>query len=446
MGPRFFHVLVWSSPMIVHVGRIRDFLVGSSTREATVDGPLVPARSGLGVHGKVTVTEQTAMRHDAVWACCRFISDLVSTCPINVYRDFDGLPLEMPKPPVLVEPGGKRWKYPQWMYATQIDLTRAGNTVGLITERNALGLPARIDLQPISEVTVIQRKGEPEPRYRISGREYDAAEVWHEREYVVAGFPVGLSPVAAAAWTIGEYLSAQQFVIEWFGGGGVPKARLRNTKRVVPPRESALIKDRWKASIQDNDLFVHGADWEYSLVQADQVGTEWLEARRFNLPAICRFFGVPADLIDAAISAPGTVTYQSALQRNLQFLIMHLGPKVIRREYALSDLLPKPRYVKINTDALLRMDPETRQKVVASRIKHRQLTVTEARELENLPSLTPEQEAEFVRLFGAPKEPVSSSGGGDPASLTAPEAPHSTVLDPQPGGMNGHHPQRSMTP
>src|SRR5690349_22002342 len=42
------------------------------------------------------------------------------------------------------------------------------------------------------------------------------------------------------------------------------------------------------------------------------------------------------------------------------FLVMHLGPVVSRREEALSRLTPGPRFVKLNTDALLRMDPSSR--------------------------------------------------------------------------------------
>ena len=104
---------------------------------------------------------------------------------------------------------------------------------------------------------------------------------------------------------------------------------------------------------------MHGKDYEYDMVQANVAGTEWIEGRRFGLADIARFFQCPADLIDAAVSAPGTLTYASISQRNLQFLIMQLGPAVIRRQNKLSNLLPAPRYVKINTKALLQLDPET---------------------------------------------------------------------------------------
>lgn len=383
-------------------------------RTSTVDGPPlfdgdIPTRPRSTGTGTVAVTEQTALRHSAVWACLRLRANLISSFPLDTFREVAKLQVEVPKPPVLVEPGGAEWDYTDWMYASQVDMDRAGNTIGLITQKNALGLPARIELAPISACRVVQRKGEAQARYRIDGTEYTRDQVWHERQYVVAGLPVGLSPIAYAAWTLSESLSAQQFALEWFAGGGVPKARLKNVRKTVPGPEAQAIKQRFRSTVEHGDLFVHGADWEYDMIQAQQVGMEWLESRRYGLADVARFFDCPADLIDAAISAPGTLTYASITQRNLQLLIMHLGPAVQRREKNLSKLMPRPRFAKMNTDALLRMDPETRARVMAEKIKSRIMTPTEARALDNLPPLTPEQEAEFVRLFGAPRAEQPSS-------------------------------------
>ena len=63
-------------------------------------------------------------------------------------------------------------------------------------------------------------------------------------------------------------------------------------------------------------------------------------------------------------SGGSSLTYANVTQRNLDFLIMHLGPSVVRRERSLSQLLPRPRFVKLNPSALLRMDDETRAAVI----------------------------------------------------------------------------------
>ena len=369
---------------------------------------VIPQRpASARIAGTVVVNNDTAMRHSAVWACLRLRGDLMSTMPVDVYRRVNDIQIEMPKPPILVNPGGEQVDICEWMYSTQVDLDRAGNTFGLITERNAANLPNRIDLQPLSEVSVILKKGVIS--YRIAGKIYPADQVWHERQFTIAGLPLGLSPVAYAAWSIGQYQSAQQFALDWFGSGGVPKGHLRNTELATIDADAAqVIKTRYKASVENNDVFVSGKDWEYKPFQAEAVGAAWLEAQKYGIGDIARFFGAPGDLIDAAVST-GSITYANITQRNLQFLIMHLGPAIYRRERSLSKLLPAPRYVKLNSSALLRMDDLTRAQVNQLKIASRTLVPSEVREQDNLPPFTAEQLAEIDRLFGPPKALPSST-------------------------------------
>jgi len=369
---------------------------------------LIPTRPTARV-GSVTVTSDTALRHSAVWACLRLRASLMSTFPIDVFRRIGGVQVRMPKPPVLTLPGaeGPTQRIMPWMYASQFDLDRSGNAIGLIVERNALGLPARIELQPLAECSVRVKNGVR--KYRIANKEYDPRDVWHEVQYPVAGLPMGLSPIAQAALSIGEYMSIQQFALDWYGGGAVPKARLRNAARTLKPNEASDVKDRWKASVTNGDLFVTGNDWEYDMIQSQQMDMAWLEAKRYSATDIGRFFGVPGDLIDAVVSGQ-SVTYASLTEKNLQFLILHMGPPVVWREDALSTLLPRPRYVKLNTDALLRMDPKSRAEMFQTQIDARILAPSEARELDNRPPFTDDQIAEFETLFAAKRSNAQPTG------------------------------------
>jgi HK97 family phage portal protein len=379
---------------------------------------LIPPRQAQRA-GTVAVTSDVAMRHSAVWACLRLRADHVSTMPVDCYRDVGGVQVEVPKPPVLVNPGGERVGIQEWLYSSQCDLDRAGNAIGIITERSGfgsgtgagIGLPARINLVPCSEVSIRVTKGEID-YYRIGQEKYQPQDVWHEKQYTVPGLHVGLSPVAYAAWSIGEYLSIQQFALDWFSGGAHPSAMLRNTQKTLLPKDAREIKERFKAAVGAGDLFVTGADWEYQMLQAEQAGSSWLEAKGASNADIARFFNCPGDLIDAAVQIGGQITYQNITQRNLQFLVMNLGPTVARREHALSKLLAQPRFVKLNAGSLLRMDPQTRAQVLAGQIASRQLAPSEARALEDRPPLTEAQMAEFDRLFGAPNTTTTTATAG----------------------------------
>jgi HK97 family phage portal protein len=368
-------------------------------------GPTVPqmiARPPVARRGSVAVTNDSALRHSAVWACLRLRANVISTLPVDAFRRVGGVQVEVPRPPVLVNPGGERVGMKEWMYSTQFDLDRAGNVFGLVTARDGLGFPARIDLCLLSDVSVRAKDGKI-VKYRIRGKEYDPSAVWHERQYTVAGLPIGLSPVGYAAWSIGEYLSIQEFALDWFGNGAIPSAHLRNNRiTTMKDTDAAAVKERFRAATEGRDIFVTGADWEYQMIQAEAAGSDWIEAKNFGIADIARFFDCPGDLIDAAVTS-GNLTYANITQRNLQFLVMNLGPAIIRREDALSGLMSRPRYVKLNTDALVRMDPKTRAEMLKIQIDSRTRAPSEARELDNLPPFTEEQLAEFDRLFGPAK-------------------------------------------
>jgi len=360
--------------------------------------------------GSIHVTPDTALRHSAVWACLRLRADLVSTMPIDVYRRVNGAQLEMPKPPVLVSPGGDRMLIQEWMYSTQFDLDRLGNTIGIITERDGQNLPKRIDLVSMDDVTV---RGSYSDilEYRIRGKQYDPEHIWHEKQFTVAGLPVGLSPIAYAAWSIGGYLSAQKFANDWFGNGAQHSGVLKNvTKQTLTPEESDVAKTRYREAVADRDIFVTGKDWEFAFANTAGTQASFIEEKQYGISDLARFLGVPGDMIDAATSK-GSITYANVTQRNLQLLIMNIGPAIVRREAALSTILPQPRYVKLNTDAILRMDPAAVVTSLAAQIEGRFLAPSEAREIQNRPPFTPEQEAEFDRLFPSRSSSTAPTGG-----------------------------------
>lgn len=359
---------------------------------------LIAERSGYRRAGLSSfVSRDDALRHSAVWACLRLRADVTSTMPVDTFRRVAGVQVEVPKPPVLIMPGGDSVSWTEWYYSSQFDLDSAGNAIGLITSRDSAGKPARIELQPIDTCTV--KVHDNVVSYRIANKEYTPNEIWHEKQYTMSGLPVGLSPIAYAAMSINGYLSAQEFAQSWFSGGAVPAAHLKNTAKTLNKTQAQETKDSYTSAVRNGDVFVSGSDWEYNMLGAKASESAFLEERKFGIGDVCRFLGVPGDMIDAE-SSVGSITYANVTQRNLQLLIMNLGPSITRREETLSRLLlPAPRYVKLNADALLRMDLKGRYDSYAVAINSRFMAPSEVREIENRQPFTTEEEAEFARLF-----------------------------------------------
>jgi HK97 family phage portal protein len=376
---------------------------------------LVPPRPFLRP-GQPVVTTDTAMRHSAVWAALGVRADLISTMPVGVYRMVGGVEVQNSfTPQVLINPGGEHVGIAEWMYSSQVDLDRAGNSFGLITARDGNGMPTRIELQPVTGCSVIVKDGQLDG-YRIHGKVFAPDQVWHEKQYTIGGLHVGLSPIAYAAWSIGEYLSVQQFAIDWFAGGAIPRSRLKNTARKLVGDEAAVVKESWRASIAAGEPFVHGSDWEYDMIQAQEASADWIEAKKFSITDIARFFRVPADMIDATpTGTTNNIRYANITQANLQFLTLHLQPAIVRREIALSNLLLKPKYVRLDTASLLRMDPTARATMVKTQIDSRVLAPSEARAIDGRPPFTQAQIDELDH-FWPPKSTAPAAGDTGPAS------------------------------
>lgn len=359
-----------------------------------------PGRGGFGPSGRIrNVSRREAMAHSAFWGCTRLRADLISTLPIDVFRRVGKMQVEVPKPPILITPSGDRADIEEWLYSSQVDLDSCGNTFGVIVERDGADRPRRIDLVPREEVTVQVRGGDV--RYVVGGDLYagdDAKNIWHEKQWTSSGLVVGLSPVAHAAMNLYQHSAAQEFATNWFAGGAIPTGVLKYNKSKLDPKDTDATKSRFRLATENGDVFVTGMDWDYHVIQAQSSQASFIEAMRVTDIDVCRFLGVPADLIDARVDG-SSITYANITQRNLQLLIMNLGPAIIRREKKLSTLTATPRFVKLNSDALLRMDPETVAKILGQQVKDRLMAPSEAREVMNREPFTSEQIAEFDVLF-----------------------------------------------
>jgi HK97 family phage portal protein len=355
------------------------------------------------------------MQQSVVWGARHLRADLISLMPVDVFRKINGIRVAQSTPDVLVNPWEVAADQPmaidEWIYSTQMALDGLGNNVGIIHAKDAFGIPTKIE--PVDPETVSYRiKGTRIVEYRIGGTVEDSKWIWHERQHTVAGFPVGLSPITNAALALSSGLSAQEFALSWFQNGAVPSAILRNKAKTLTREQAQEAKASFKASIDSGDVWATGMDWEYDPVSVKASEASFIEQMQYSDVELCRFFGVPADLVDVVTNA-SSVTYASISQRNLQLLVINLGGAVKRRERALTRLTPGDRYTKLNRSAVLAMDDKTCVDVHAIYVNNRIMTPDQVRDIEDMPPLTEGDYAQFDRLFGARTPNQAQTAGGN---------------------------------
>jgi len=146
-------------------------------------------------------------------------------------------------------------------------------------------------------------------------------------------------------------------------------------------------------------VFTVGKDWEYDPISVKASESSFVEQMQYSDVELCRFFNVPADLLDVASMNASAITYASISQRNLQLLVLNMGKTIAAREQALSRLTVEGRYVKLNRSAILAMDDKGRAELFKLQIDSRTMTPDQVRAKEDMAPLTDADYAQFDRLF-----------------------------------------------
>jgi HK97 family phage portal protein len=350
------------------------------------------------------------------WACLHLRANVFSSFPLDVIKPgSNGLTYPVANPGTMVSEPYPGMDITEFQYSTEMDLGRYGNSIGIIHQRNGFLKASMVELVSMGEVSA-KMKGRQIDYWRIGNERFDPSDIWHQKRHTLAGFALGLAPLASAAYSMALYASAQEFALDWFATGATPKGDLRHNERsLIPAEERAAVKAEFKQDTAGGDIFVHGKSWEWTPSTQDAMSSGFLSQFSASERDVCRYAGVPASMVDVEVST-GNITYANVTQANLQWLITEIGPQARRSErYWSKNAMPNPWQMKLNTDALLRMDPATRADLMV-KLKVAQLRAPdELRALDNLAPFTPEQIAQigtFAQMAKAPAgAPVQSSSG-----------------------------------
>lgn len=376
-------------------------------------GFITSARLNSRRPGKLRVTSNVAMQQSVIWASMNVHAAIESLMPVDVYRVVDGVKVNVSAPPLLVNPSsyaeGHYDTIAEWLYARRMSLQGWGNCFGEITARDAMGLPAQIQLIPAEDVQCrISHRRIVE--YRFGGISMDARNVYHARGSLLPGVPVGLSPIAYAMLTIETSASAQEFTANWFGNQATPGGHMKNSEQKLNDKQTANITAKFKSSQEAGGLLVTGSDWTFTPMQAKAAEAGFLEAMGYSDVQLCRFMNTPANVIDVALNGTATIQYQNITQKNLDFMVSRMGPNLKRTDDDLTSFIPRPRFAKLNRPAFLAMDPAATADLMKVQIDSRTRVPSELRTLQDLPPFTEADYVEFDRLFGTKNQTPTPKG------------------------------------
>jgi HK97 family phage portal protein len=359
-----------------------------------------------------------AFQVPTVWACINLIASAVSSLTLNTFQrsqDPTSVPKRIVDPPLVTAPD-QGMSQSAWLHMLVVSLLTRGNGIGICragvqlrTEGIHLLNPdmVRVALDPASGAIVYTNA--------MTQRVIPSESVFHMRGLTLPGQIVGLSPISYAAATIGLDLNSRAFANGFFDGGGIPKAVLESSQ-AVNQEQARTIKTRVMETMRGRDPLVLGLGLKYHQIQVNPEESQFLATQQANVAQICRYFGVPAAMIDGP--AGGGMQYSNTEQRGIDFLTYRLAYWLKSIEDAISAVLPDGQYVKFDTTALMRLDAETQARVDVQRLAGKIVVPSEIRARDGLDPMTPEQkiEADMVPLIVTP-------GGGAKATPALKELP-----------------------
>lgn len=372
---------------------VRSMFGGRATHQNT--GSQIGEPGNYATPSAQTVTEDTALTISAVWACARLISETVASLPLNVYEITDTGP-EVAKNNNLhtilhTKPNARQTSI-EFRETMTLNLVMHGNAYALI-ERNNLG-------QVTSLVPLAAQQTQPKlladeslvyEYYSEKGvAVYAENSILHVRLF--GNGMVGLSPLAYARNSIGLGLATEEFGTTYFTNGGKPSGILMLDKVLSDEQRDAVRKNfstLVEGSSNANRLMVLEASMKYEQVQINPSDMQMIEARRFQVEDVARFFGVPSVLINDNSQSTTWGTGIEAIV--LGFYKLNLRPYLTRFEQAYQNKLLSPvdraKYsIEHVFEGLLRGDSKSRAEFYSKMVQNGLMTRNEVRSKENLPT------------------------------------------------------------
>ncbi|KAF1690197.1 phage portal protein [Pseudoxanthomonas taiwanensis] len=365
------------------------------------DAPIDPSWAALIDRGALSasgafVDSKTAESIATVHAAVNLIAGTVASLPLHLYqRGENGDRVRASDHPlyrVLHDAPNERQTALEFREQLTAHCLLWGNAYAEIHRDAAGTVTALTPIHP-RDVTIVKLPS-GRLRYDVSEggelRRLLADEVLHLRDRSDDGL-VGKSRITTAREMLGGILAQQEHGNRTFANGAKLSGVLK-TPHVLDKGSAERISESWRqqfggaANSGKVAVLEHGL--EFQPLSMSNEDAQWLAARQFSVEEVARLFNVPPVLLGDLRHA----NFSNSVEMMRHFVTVTLRPWLARWEQALERALMGPiarnRYfIEFSAEGLLRGDAKHRAEFYKSGIEAGWLLRSEARRLENLPTV-----------------------------------------------------------
>ena len=417
---------------VINMGILKSLFRSRDKPKDTLTAEQYPFLLGPRAASGQIVTDQTAMRISAVYACVRVLAESIAALPLHLYRYTDGKKTKADDNPLYTlihdEPNPEMTSFDfREVMMTHILLT--GNAYAQKIYNGRGELVALWPLNP-NRMTV-WRNASGQLRYTYTR---DADEALADDGLVVTLTPeyimhipglsfdgiMGYSPIEVARNALGLSMAAEEYGSKFFANGASPSGILSHPSVI---KDSEKVRKSWQeafgGSQNSGKVAVLEEGMTYTPISIPPDQAQFLETRKFQIDEIARIYRVPPHMIGDLEKS----SFSNIEQQSLEFVVHSLNPWVVRWEQILKKSLltrneKKEYFFGFNVDGLLRGDYESRMRGYATARQNGWMSANDIHRLENM-DLIPAEEGGDLYLVNGNMVPLGSAGafaGVDPTA------------------------------
>ena len=340
--------------------------------------------AGLETNAGVNINGKNAFEIVAFFSAVSLISDTISSLPCDAF----------------IRVNGDRQPYrprPAWVDQPDVDTTRQAHYGAVVTSLLVYGNSYTrvfrdkagevVNLVVLDPTTVeVKRNSIGRKMFIVTGEDkpLSSDEVIHILDLAEPGSLTGVARVTKLKDALGVATALQAYAARFFGQGATTQGVIEFPGALTAEQAKNLVDGfdarhrGWRKS-HKTGVLSGGAQYKSTSVPNDQA--QFLDSRRFAVEEMARAFNIPLHMM----GIPGTASYASVEQNNLQFISHTLRPILEKIEWSYSKLLPTPAaFIKFNFNALLRGDLQSRMTSYSIGTQAGVMSVNDVRRLEDL--------------------------------------------------------------
>jgi HK97 family phage portal protein len=348
---------------------------------------------GEPVHAGVSVTQDSALRLSVVWRCVRLLAETLSSMPAQIVRQTaDGVRIPVERTPPWIDQPNPETDWYEFADRCHESFAMDGNTFVLITSRDANDLfPRELWTMHPSAVQVVRKNGrkwiiwngDTANPLSVYGPTNPGGDVLHIKG--PGGGLRGLSPIEMARQAVGLGLVAEKFGSRFFGRGQTMSGVIELPAMNGPQTKDhiSLMRENWETEHAGSDrsfrpgVLTGGATWRGITISPEEA--QFLQTRSFQVEEIAsRFYGIPPNMV--GLTEKQTSWGSGVEAQATGFVRFTLLPRITRFQAAMSSLLPRGQYLRLDPRYLLQADAATEADVLTKLEMYGVLSPNEVRQ------------------------------------------------------------------